>query len=131
MKKNNGNSEPAIKNENRKPRFRRFFPRGGAIVEISGISVKIIAKVAIKFIAEKGLLAGLTASSGVAIRKIPASAISTYLRDAFAQNLPELEKKKFILVKEEKIYLDQYDQSIKYLFEVLKDGTIPFEEKKN
>ena len=57
-------------------------PRGGSI-EVSFISIKVIAEVAIKFIAEKGLLAGLAAGSGIALTKIPTSAISTYLRDAF------------------------------------------------
>ena len=69
-------------------------------------------------------------NSGIAISKIPSSAISTYLRDAFPQNLPELEKKKFILVKGKKIDLDYCDQNLEYLFEVLKDRTVPFKEKK-
>lgn len=132
LEEKNGNpkeAEPAIKNKNRKPRLRHFFPRGGAIIEISGISIKVLAKVAIKFIAKKGLLAGLVGGSGIALSKIPTSAISTYLRDAFPQNLPELEKKKFILVNGEKIYLDQCDQNIEYLFTVLKDSTISFEER--
>ena len=66
---------------------------------------------------------------GVVISKIPATAISTYLRDSFPQNLPHLEKKKFILVGGEKIYLDQCDQNLEYLFNILNDETIPFEEK--
>ena len=56
--------------------------------------------------------------------------ISTYLRYAFPQNLPDLEKKKFILISGEKIYLDQCDQSLKYLFDTLGDEPIPFEERK-
>jgi hypothetical protein len=75
------------------------------------------------------LLAGILTGGGVVISKIPASAISTYLRDAFPQNLPDLEKKKFILVGGEKIYLDQCDQNLEYLFKILEDETIPFEEK--
>lgn len=109
----------------RKPRL----PRGGASIEISGISIKVIAKIVIKFIAKKGLLTGLVTTSGIALSKIPVSAISTYLSDALPQNLPELEKKKYVLVNGEKIYLDQCDENLKYLFTVLKDPMIPFEEK--
>ena len=132
LEEKNGNlkkTEPGIKNKTRSPRLRDFFPRGGAIIEFSGITIKILAKVAINFLAENGFLAGLVTGSGVALSKIPTSAISTYLRDAFPQNLPELERKKFILVDGEKIYLDQCDQNLEYLFAVLKDKTLPFEEK--
>jgi len=128
----NGNikkAKPGIKNKNRNPRFRAFLPRGGAMIELSGISIKIIAKVAINFLAENGLLAGLVTGSSVALSKIPTTAISTYLREAFAQNLPELERKKFILLDGEKIYLDQCDQNLEYLVTVLKDTTLLFEEK--
>ena len=104
-------------------------PRGGAIIEVSGIRIKIVGKVIINFLAKKGLLAGILTGGGVVISKIPATAISTYLRDSFPQNLPHLEKKKFILVGGEKIYLDQCDQNLEYLFKILEDETIPFEEK--
>ena len=107
----------------------RFF-RGGAAIEISGISIKIVAEAALKFLATKGLVAGITTGGAAIISKIPVTAVSTYLRDAFPQNLPDLEKKKFILVGGEKIYLDQCDQNLKYLFDILEDETIPFEERK-
>nr|YP_010448174.1 hypothetical protein NRL27_pgp025 [Nitzschia dubiiformis]UTQ75655.1 hypothetical protein [Nitzschia dubiiformis] len=112
------------------PVTKEKYPRGGALIEISGISIKIVAQVVLNFLAKKGLLAGLATGGAVVISKIPATAVSTYLRDAFPQNLPDLEKKKFILVGGEKIYLDQCDQNLKYLFDILEDETIPFEEKK-
>ena len=125
---NNQNSEevePVI--ETKKPGLRRFLPRGGAILGITG--AKLVA--VISYLAENGAIAGLLLScTGVIVKKIPATAISTYLCDAFPQNLPELEKKKFILVKGKKIYLDQCDQNFKYLFKVLSDQNIPFTEKK-
>jgi hypothetical protein len=119
---------PVTKKKYRQPRF--LSPRGGALIEISGISIKVVAKVVLNFLAKKGLLAGIGTGAGVVISKIPSTAISTYLRDSFAQNLPHLEKKKFILVGGEKIYLDQCDQSLEYLFKILEDETIPFEEKR-
>lgn len=117
---------PVTKKKYRQPRF--LSPRGGALIEISGISIKVVAKVVLNFLAKKGLLAGI--GTGVVISKIPSTAISTYLRDSFPQNLPHLEKKKFILVGGEKMYLDQCDQSLEYLFKILEDETIPFEEKR-
>ena len=115
---------PITKKKDRPPRF--FSPRDGAVIEISMISVKFI----LNFLAKKGLLSGLGTSGAIAIGKIPATAISTYLRDAFSQNLPYLDKKKFILVGKEKVYLDQCDQNLKYLFDILEDEMIPFEERK-
>lgn len=116
-------TELEIKNKN--PRFRNFLPRGGATL---GVSISI-TKVIIKFLAENGLLAGLITGSGVAVSKIPTTAISTYLRDAFPQNLSECERHKFTLIDGEKIYLDQCDQNLEYLFKVLKDPVLPFEKK--
>ena len=85
----------------------RFLPqRGGALIEVSGISIKIVAQIVVNFLAKNGLRAGLATGGAVVISKIPTTAVSTYLRDAFPQNLPDLEKKKFILVGGEKIYLD-------------------------
>lgn len=105
-------------------------PRGGAIIEVSGITVKFMGEVILNFLAEKGLITGLIGGTSViAVSKIPLTAVSTYLRDSFPQNLPQLEKKKFVLIGEEKIYIDQCDQSLKYLFKILEDDTIPFEEK--
>ena len=119
---------PVTKEKYRPQRFPS--PRGGALIEISAISIKIIVQAAVNFLATKGLAAGIASGGAYAISKIPATALSTYLRDSVPQNLPDLEKKKFILVGGEKIYLDQCDQNLKYLFDILEDETIPFEERK-
>lgn len=118
---------PVTKKKYKLPRF--LSPHGGAFIEISGISVKIVTKVVLNFLAKKGLLAGFLGGGSVVISKIPVTVITRYLRDSFPQNLPHLEKKKYILVKGEKIYLDQCDQNFEYLFNILEDKTIPFEEK--
>ena len=119
---------PITKKKYRPPRF--FSPRGGAVIEFTGISVKIAGQFVVSFLAKKGLIAGLATGGAVLISKIPVTAVSTYLRDAFPQNLPDLEKKKFILVGGEKIYLDQCDQNLKYLFNILKDESIPPDDRK-
>lgn len=119
-------AEPGIKNKNRNPRSRGFFRRGGAMIELSTITV------AITFLSETGLLGGLMTGTGLVLKKIPTSAISTYLREALPQNLPELGKKSFILVDRVdggKICLDQCEQNLEYLFNILTGTTLPFEEK--
>ena len=46
--------------------------------------------------------------------------------------MSHLDKKKFVLVKSKvkDISLDQCDQNLKYLFDILEDETVPFEERK-
>lgn len=115
------------KKDRRSVRF--LSPRGGDI-QISAITIQI-SKIVVNYIAKKGFLTSLVATSGaIVIRKIPATAISTYLRDAFPQNLPHLEKTKFILIDGDTIYLDQCDENLEHLFTVLEDVNIPFEERK-
>jgi hypothetical protein len=120
---------PETKKKYRRPRF--LYPRGGTLIEISGVrfSIKVIGHIVINFLARKGLLAGIATGAVVVVSKIPTTAINAYLQDSFVQNLPHLEKRKFILIGGEKIYLDQCDQNLKYLFKILEDETIPFEEK--
>lgn len=66
---------------------------------------------------------------GVFIKKVPINELSTVVRGALPYT--HFEKTKYIIVNQEKIYLDSCSQSLKYLFKVLEDKTIPFEEKKN
>ena len=108
------------------PESKEIFPRGGEIVSGSAA----LAQVILSFLAEHGLTAGLLSSIVVVISGIPLTSISTCLRYSVPQNLANLEEKKFILVEGRKIYLDQCDQTLKYLFDVLEDETIPFEERK-
>ncbi len=111
------------------PESKETPPRGGGGAAGEIVAGKVLAQAILSFLAEHGLTAGLISSTGVVISQIPVTSISTYLRDAFPQNLPHVEKKKFILVDGKKIYLDQCDQNLKYLFKILEDETIPFEEK--
>lgn len=107
------------------PESKEIIPRGGEI--ISGV---VLAQGILSFLAEHGLTAGLLSSAGLAISRIPVTSISTCLRNSVPQNLSHLEKKKFILVEERKMSFDQVDQNLKYLFDILEDETIPFEERK-
>ena len=82
---------PVTKEKFRPLRF--LSPRGGALIEISAINIKIVAQVMLSFLAEKGLLAGLAAGGAVVINKIPATAVSAYLRDGISTELARLGKK--------------------------------------
>ena len=112
------------------PESKEMIARGGEILSASSIAA--LAKIILPFLAEYGLTAGLLSSGALVISRIPVNLISTYLRDSLPQNLEHLEKKKFILgeAREIEIYFDQSDQSLKYLFNILEDQTIPFEERK-
>jgi len=102
------------------------FPRGGEI--LSGSAT--LAQVILSFLAEHGLTAGLLSSVSIVIGRIPVTTISTCLRDSMPQNLSYLEKKNFIVVEGSRIDLDQCDQNLKYLFDILEDQNIPFDERK-
>ena len=105
---------------------KEIVPRGGDFVS-GGIA---LGKVVLAFCAKHGLTAGFLSSTGLVVTKIPITSISTCLRNSVPQNLSHLEKKKFILVNGKKIYLDQCDENLKYLFNILEDETVPFEERK-
>ena len=78
---------PVTKKKYRLPKC--ISPRGEAFIEISGISIHVVTKVVLNFVAKKGLLTGL----GIVAIKIPSTAITKYLHDSFQQNLPHLEKR--------------------------------------
>ena len=121
-------------NETKKPGLRRFLPRGGALIEITGAKFLIDIVGVITFISKKGVLIGITlATSSVVIKKIPLTVVSTVLRNALPpthSNWGKFEKTKFFIVDGKKIYLDQCDQNLKYLFKMLSNQKIPFEDKK-
>lgn len=103
------------------------YSTGGEIISSTGALVQAI----LSFLAEHGLTSGLITSISVVIGQIPVTSISNWTRDASIQNLPHLEKDKFILGKTKEICLDQCDENLKYLFNILKDEKVPFEERKD
>lgn len=109
------------------PESKETPPRGGAVVEF--VTSKVIAQTILAFLAEHGLTAGLASSIGVVISRIPMNSVSTYLRDALPHNLPHLDKKKFVMTGGESLFLDQCDQNLQYLFNILQNEEIPYEEK--
>ena len=106
------------------PESKDIIPRGGEVIS-SSLLLSIIS-----FLAENGLIAGSVSSISLIIQQIPINSISTVLHNSMPQNFSDLERKKFILVKGSKIYFNACDENLKYLFDILGDETIPFEERK-
>lgn len=115
-------NHPEFFEDSRQPKFKKRFVRGGEFVSIS------LVQVIITFLGDHGLTTGVISGFIYLIGEIPVNSISKYLSESMPQNLSD--KKKFILVKGEQLYLEQCDQNLKYLFYILQDETIPFEERK-
>ena len=129
---NNENSEKLEPKEvqPKKPGLRPFFPRGGGLIEIAGAKIVINVAATIVYIAKKGTLtAMILTTSGVFIKKVPKTAISTVIRNSLPTQHSDFEKG-FILVDGKKISLDKCDKTFEYLLNVLTDKEIPFEYKK-
>jgi hypothetical protein len=111
-----------IKNRFKKLKLRRFFPRGGALVE-TATALKIV-----EFLATHGSeLFVLVTSGGIVVKKIlTGTAISTYLYEASPQ--AHIERKRFILVDGEKIYIDYCAEGLEFLFTVMEKNHLPYEE---
>ena len=110
---NNENSEKLEpkKVQPEKPAFRRFFPRGGVIIELVGAKLTINVIKTIIYVANKGALtAMLITASGVLIKKIPKTAISTVVRNSLPTTHLGLEKG-YILVDGKEISLDKCEQT--------------------
>lgn len=127
LSKNYIKKNPEIFND--LPESKEAVPRGGVTEKV--IVGKVVGKAILSFLAEHGLTTGILSGSGLVISKIPLTAISTHINNSLPQNLPHLDKKRFsIIVDGEKLVLDECDQSLKYLFRILEDDQLPFEEKK-
>jgi hypothetical protein len=94
----------------------------------------------IVFLAEKGKLAGFGIGAiALGVKKIPSTAVSTFVRKtchsvngALPTTHSNYEKEYFILVDGKKTFLNELKEctpSYKYMFKVLMDKEIPFEEK--
>lgn len=124
------------KNPVTKSKKRSFLPspRGGAFIEGSGLKIVINIGHIIVYLGKKGFVtSGVLLTSGIIVKKAATSrALTTAIRNSLASiHLPG-EKTKFALVDVDgnRINLDQCDQNLKYLFKILSDENIPFEEKK-
>jgi len=81
--------------ETKKTKLRRFFPRGGALISITGAKIVVDISAAIVYIADKGMVTGtILALIGIGVKKvpIPMNAISTVLRNALPTTHSDLEK---------------------------------------
>ena len=105
------------------PEAIKIVPPGGADIVVNPIVAAVL-----RFLAEHGLTAGAISSVLGIIAAVPTTALSTCLRDALPQHL--LKDKKFVLANGNKIYLDNCDENLSYLFDILLSDKIPFDEKR-
>jgi len=113
------------KNTNRK--LRKLLIRGGAVVTIATVFGII------KFLSETGTtIVVLGDIVSKLLHMMPKNQISTYLRESLVQNMSHLEKTWFDVdidqLKEIKV-TDLCDKDLTYLFNIVKDPTLPFEER--
>lgn len=110
------------------PEPTEVLPRGGEFLSVT--TAAAITRAVLSFLANHGLTAGVISSVSVIMTQVPTKAISKYVRESMPQSLVHLEKKKFLLQDGREVDLDICDQNLKYLFDILKDDMIPYEEKK-
>lgn len=84
----------------------------------------------IKFLSKRGVLVGYIISSSVLITTIPLNVIRAYLVNAVPQNLVSYSNKPFIIVKGRKLYLNQSDQNLVFVYQVLISRDVSLKEKK-
>lgn len=110
-------------------------PRGGAMVvppEVFAFINYLNQTGILGFLAKSGIVTTLKrAAAGYLIKKIPVNAISTYVRGALPATHGYVEKSLSTLADVEKLTLYQCEgiNELEYLFYILKDSAIPFEEK--
>lgn len=101
---NNENSEKLESKEvqPKKPGLRRFFPRGGALLEITGAKIIINTAATLVYIAKNGAwTAIIITASSIFIKKVPKNAISTMIRNSLPTQHSDFERG-FILVNGKK-----------------------------
>ena len=107
------------KSKKRTPRW--FIPRGGEF-----ISTMTLLQLIIAYIGDYGVKTGLFCSLAVLLAGTPKDEIALAIRNAMVQ----IPHETFVLVDGEKIYLDECDKPLEYLFSILDDESIPFEERR-
>jgi hypothetical protein len=135
-KTNTNRKKAKPRNKNKKP---LVVPRGGAFVVPPQVFefINYLNETGIlKFIANSGVIStAATGAAGYLIKQIPLKAVSTYVRNSARGALPAthgyIDKSVTTLDDVGKLTLYQCEgiNELGYLFYVLKDSAIPFEEK--
>lgn len=108
--------------------------RGGQVIEkLLEILLKVLFQKLIKLAAKKGVTIGVSIGLVVAFSVTPKKAIAKIIAKIIEGAVPQsclVDKKGFIQFNEEKIYLENCDNSFKYMFNILIDKELPYYEKK-
>ena len=103
--------------------------RGGQFQEkLVEVLFRLMLKKLIKLAAARGVEFGVSLGTGIAFAVTPKKALVKVIEGALPQNL--LDKKSFIQVNGEKVYLENCENGFKYMFSILMDKELPYNEKK-
>ena len=103
---------------------------------ISGTLIEVtLIKVGLTFFANNDLYTRIAGAVGwLVVEKTTKHTLTIYLKKGLPvshSNYHINDDKKFVIIDGEKIWLDQCDQNLEYLFRVLKDKSITRQEKKD
>ena len=115
----------------KEPTIRRIIKhlRGGQVQQkLAEILIRLMLKKLIKIAANRGVELGISIGAGVVLAVTPKKALAKIIEGSLAQNL--LDKKSFIRVNGEKVYLENCDDGFKYMFSIFMDKELPYNEKK-
>jgi hypothetical protein len=115
----------------KEPIIRRIIKhlRGGQFQEKPvEILLRVMLKKFIKFAAKKAVEISIYIGAGLAFSVTPKKALAKIIEGSLPQNL--LDTKSFIQVNGEKVYLENCDNSFKYMFSILMEKELPYNEKK-
>ena len=108
------------------PQSKKMPSRGGELVTGSTALAALWA-ILLPILSDYGIPAGVTAAIGLAIRRTPASTITKYCYNSIPQEV--YFRKNFIMVEGGELNLNQCSSGLKYLFDMLEDKNIPFNER--
>jgi hypothetical protein len=129
-----------LRNKNKNP---LVLPRGGALVvppEVFQVIKYLNETGVLKLIHDSGIVATIvsgmiSATGSYIIKQIPLKAINTYVVTSVPGALPAthgykyIEKRMTVFDDVGSIHLQKCEENLQYLFTILQDSTVPFEEK--
>lgn len=117
-----------LKPKKKMKRWRRFLPRGGALISITGAKVVLNIKPVIYYLAKKGTITGLLAPFGYkVVTNIPSKALSKYLYQSLPSSHANYGKKGYLIAE---INTDEIlDTNMRYLLKILSDKDISVDHK--
>ena len=131
IKNPSGKTEQISNEISKDPTIRRIINNlhGGQVQQkLAAILIRLMLKKLIQLAANKGVELGISIGAGVVLAVTPKKDLANIIEGSLVQNL--LDKKSFIRVNGEKIYLENCNDGLKYMLSILMDKELPYNEKK-